>query len=163
MPGAPKNSSVVKKRKSDSKDDGRSTSKRRAVPDTNAALQKCIETLENEVAESRKHLNNVATLVTLFKGDGEAERFNAAAAVSLCRVFSRLMAAGSLSGFTKASDQEKVVIQWLAGKYTEYKQTLVTMISEGSADIHVRLSSSHCEVMPADECRDSRSILRCAC
>lgn len=142
MPAVIKSDKVAKKRKSDGLPNGSSTTKRRAVSGANADFTKRIESLEAQIAESRKHLNNVATLLNLFKGEAEVEKYNHVVAVSLCRVFSRLMAAGNMSGFNKASDQEKVVISWLMDKYGDYKRLLAAMISEGPSNIHVRPDQS---------------------
>lgn len=96
--------------------------------------------LENEILESKKNYNNITKLLEIAQDyeDGETAVF---ATVSLCRVFLRLLAAGSLTRNPGQSEKEIVVIQWLKGKLAEYKQlVLAALADEGTATTALTLS-----------------------
>ena len=91
--------------------------------------------LESQILESRKHYNNIASLLKIFKDPRDSSQgriSNLTAAVSLCRVFCRLMAAGSLTAPKGASTSEVTVIHWLKARLAEYKEGLLLLL--GSSD-----------------------------
>ncbi|KAI0109512.1 CBF/Mak21 family-domain-containing protein [Nemania sp. FL0031] len=85
--------------------------------------------LEDEILKSKKNYNNITVLLEFAQrqDDSQDALF---AAVSLCRVFLRLLASGSLSRKAGQSEREIVVIQWLKGKLSEYKKLLVYALGE---------------------------------
>lgn len=86
--------------------------------------------LEAEILESKKNYNNIVKLINIAK-DHESDTESAIfASVALCRVFIRLLAAGSLTLQRGASDKEAIVIQWLKDQLSEYKAILVTLVSD---------------------------------
>lgn len=90
--------------------------------------------LENEILESRKHYNNIATLIGLAQnGDPQDEAVAVVAAVSLCRVFIRLLAAGNLTKKKGASEKEETVKRWLRERLSEYRRILTTMLQQDEA------------------------------
>lgn len=117
-----------KKRKS-SKNAG-ALSKRRAVAeeDNFADTLSTIQELENQIAESRKHYNNIATLISMLNVEGSAEKPELAVAVSLCRVFSRLIAAGNFTESSRAAESEKIVAAWLKERCLEYQRGLLAIM-----------------------------------
>lgn len=122
---------ATKKRKS-ARDSG-SSSKRRAVADhepANATAE--IQQLEDQISESRKHYNNIATLIGMLNADGEG-RPNLAVAVALCRVFSRLIAAGDLGEINRASENERLIAAWLKERLREYQNALASIIRGGDS------------------------------
>lgn len=92
--------------------------------------------LEQQVRESRKHYNNIVTLIRTFREDESGKRV--IAAISLCRVFCRLMAAGSMSRANGAPDGELIIVQWLRDRYREYSNLLLGMLRRGDRSRQVR-------------------------
>ena len=74
-------------------------------------VQARILQLEAQILESRRHYNNIATLLQLAtKTDDDVPVL---AAVALCRVFSRLQAAGDMVKSKGMGDAEATVVAWL--------------------------------------------------
>lgn len=91
--------------------------------------------LETQILESRQHYNNIATLLTILKGQGDAsDEANVLAAVALCRVYCRLMAAGNLSGGRGISETERVITQWLKERYREYTEVILELSRGGDSE-----------------------------
>ncbi len=135
MPGLVNGDGVSRKRKSDSQTITRTTSKRRAVEKDTPGdddPQAQILLLENQIVDSRRHYNNIAKLLTILRTPDREEDGNLAAAVSLCRVFSRLAAAGSLSTSKDAPENEVVIVAWLKERYEEYTGILLGLLEKGS-------------------------------
>lgn len=130
--------SSSKKRKS-TKNAGAPSSKRRAVSeeDSFAETLSKIQDLENQVAESRKYYNNIATLISMLNVDQSVKKPELAVAVSLCRVFSRLMAAGNLSESSRDAENEKIVVAWLKERCSEYQRALMSIIREADSTSQV--------------------------
>ncbi|KAJ6009978.1 hypothetical protein N7499_004623 [Penicillium canescens] len=126
---APTDSSS-KKRKS-GKNASAPSSKRRAVAEDDFAERlSTIQELENQIAESRKHYNNIATLISMLNVEKSAEKPDLAVAVSLCRVFSRLIAGGNLTESTRAAENEKIIVAWLKERCMEYQNALLAIMRE---------------------------------
>lgn len=137
MPAATHAAIGSKKRKSVK--DGSSSFKRRAVAtdsSEDATMSKITE-LEIQISESRKHYNNIATLLSMLDVGGNAQNPNLPVAVSLCRVFSRLIATGSLTESSRADENEKLIVAWLKERFQEYQKALVTIMREGDASAQV--------------------------
>ncbi|KAI0404978.1 nucleolar complex protein [Xylaria palmicola] len=85
--------------------------------------------LEDEILKSKKNYNNITALLDIAKkqDDPEVALF---ATVSLCRVFLRLLASGSLSRKAGQSERETVVTQWLRGRLSDYKKLLLCELGE---------------------------------
>ncbi|RDL38521.1 Uncharacterized protein BP5553_02861 [Venustampulla echinocandica] len=86
--------------------------------------------LENEIFESKKNYNNIAKLIKIFTADNEDADDSVLAAISLCRVFTRLTTAGALVSKPGASEKETVVVNWLRDRYAEYKTGLLDILGE---------------------------------
>ncbi|KAJ5306816.1 hypothetical protein PENANT_c003G03701 [Penicillium antarcticum] len=126
----PTTDSSSKKRKS-GKNASAPSSKRRAVAEDDFAERlETIQELENQIAESRKHYNNIATLISMLNVEKSAEKPDLAVAVSLCRVFSRLIAGGNLTESTRAAENEKIVVAWLKERCLEYQNALLAIMRE---------------------------------
>ncbi|KAJ5936624.1 hypothetical protein N7466_003074 [Penicillium verhagenii] len=121
-----------KKRKS-SKNAGAPSKRRAVAEDDFAETLSTIEKLENEIAESRKHYNNIATLISMLNVEKSAKNPDLAVAVSLCRVFSRLMAAGTFAESSHAAENEKIVAAWLKERSLEYQRALVAIMREADS------------------------------
>jgi U3 small nucleolar RNA-associated protein 19 len=122
--------SSSKKRKS-GKNASAPSSKRRAVAeDKFAETLATVQELENQIAESRKHYNNIATLISMLNVEKSAEKPELAVAVSLCRVFSRLIAGGNLTESSRAAENEKIVAAWLKERCMDYQNALVAIMRQ---------------------------------
>lgn len=127
-----------KKRKS-AKESAIPSSKRRAVAETQSEDEMArIQELEDQISESRKYYNNIATLISMLNADGKP---NLAVAVSLCRVFSRLIAVGNLTETSRAAENEKIIVAWLKERCREYQKALVSILREGDPSSQVFLPS----------------------
>ncbi|KAI1841701.1 hypothetical protein JX266_012069 [Neoarthrinium moseri] len=140
MPGKIAEAPLKRKRSKDAEQP-----KKRARSESNASSddhdpQADILLLENEILESKKHYNNITKLLEIAQ-DTEHEETALVATVSLCRVFLRLLAAGSLARTPGQSEKDIVVVQWLKGKLSEYKQlTLAALAKEDTASTALTLA-----------------------
>jgi U3 small nucleolar RNA-associated protein 19 len=90
--------------------------------------------LENEVFESKKHYNNISSLIKLVRSEDDDSEDSIVAAIALCRIFTRLMASGDLTKNPDTSEKDSVVILWLRERYAEYKTALLELLfQEGLA------------------------------
>lgn len=119
-----------KKRKRDAK---ASAAEPKAIEEDNAQAR--ILLLETQIPESRQHYNNIATLLTILKGRGDAsDEASSLAAVALCRVYCRLMAGGNLSEGKGISETERVITQWLKERYREYTEVILGLLRGGDSE-----------------------------
>ncbi|CAK7225614.1 Maturation and nuclear export of 40S ribosomal subunits interacting protein [Sporothrix bragantina] len=113
------------------------------------SVQDRILLLEGQILESKKHYNNIVELLEMTKGkEGEDEDVSndeeeeeedndspqLAAAVALCRVFMRLLAAGSLNLARSMSDKEVTVVRWLKDRMAEYETVLFSLLAGQAGD-----------------------------
>lgn len=140
MPGKSQPSGAKRKHKGgeeSAKKRARSTSSDDYESDSDgdvADAQSRIVQLEKEILESRKHYNNIATLISLAqKVDAQDAEVAVVAAVSLCRVFIRLLAAGGLTKKKGASEKEETVVRWLRERLAEYRRLLTSMLEQEQA------------------------------
>ncbi|KAJ4383035.1 Maturation and nuclear export of 40S ribosomal subunits interacting protein [Didymella sp. IMI 355093] len=99
--------------------------KRQKSPASNDGddVQAEILQLEAQILESRRHYNNIATLLQLSKQPHDDAPV--LAAVALCRVFSRLHAAGDMVKSKGMGEAEATVVAWLKERYREFLDTLL--------------------------------------
>ncbi len=105
--------------------------------ETKDDAQASILLLESQILDSRKHYNNIALLIATLC-DQDIRQGDLIAAVSLCRVFCRLMAAGRMTKTRETLENEYIVLQWLKERYTEFTEILLTVLQEGSPENQVR-------------------------
>lgn len=135
------------KKRKNVKEGSTSSSKRRAVEEADAdagadeTMSKIAE-LEIQISESRKHYNNIATLLSMLGVEENAKNPNLAVAVSLCRVFSRLMAGGNMTEASRVVENEKIIVAWLKERCQEYQKALVAIMREGNASAQVCIEDS---------------------
>lgn len=129
MPGATSASlSGVKRKRDPSKPERReskSKSRRKSLSDHSNDVESEIALLEAQILESRKHYNNIATLLQLGKQTGSENEAPILAAVALCRVFSRLLATGDMVKSKGMGESEVVVVSWLKERYRELLDLLL--------------------------------------
>ncbi|KAE8352001.1 CBF/Mak21 family-domain-containing protein [Aspergillus coremiiformis] len=130
MPAPTVGATSSKKRKS-LKESVVPSSKRRVVAeDDSADVMAEVSRLEEQIAESRKYYNNIAKLISMLNVDKNAVNPNLAVAVSLCRVFSRLIAGGDLTETNRAAENEKIIAAWLKERCREYQKALSAILRE---------------------------------
>ena len=128
MPGVTGDAASSSKRKRTSSD--RRPSKRTRSESSEEDVQAQILLLENEIFEAKKNYNNIAKLIKILRDDNEDADSSVVAAISLCRVFVRLMAAGDMVRMQGSSEKEVVVIKWLKERYREYKSSLLLLLDK---------------------------------
>jgi U3 small nucleolar RNA-associated protein 19 len=92
-------------------------------------VQAQILLLETEVFESKKNYNNITTLIKFLQDDDEDPDNSVVAAISLCRVFTRLMVSGEMTK-NQGTEKEVVVVSWLKERYSEYKTAILALLGE---------------------------------
>lgn len=88
--------------------------------------------LEEQILDGREHYNNIIELQSLAGRYASKPKIATLAAVALCRVFCRLIAAEELVKRSDATDAEAQVALWLKGRLREYTETMYGWI--GSPD-----------------------------
>lgn len=159
----PTNGIDVSKKRKNGKDSGVS-SKRRAVADTPSAETTArIQELEEQISESRRYYNNIATLLSMLNAEHpDKEKPNLAVAVSLCRVFCRLIAGGNLTESNRAAENEKIIVAWLKERCQKYQKALLAILREADPSSQVWIYPVICFcclrrllILSLDNCLDS--------
>lgn len=120
---------------------GRSAKRKRKTPETKPSkrarsesseedVQAQILLLETEIFESKKNYNNVTALIKLLRDGDEDVDNSVVAAISLCRVFTRLMVSGEMAKREGTTEKEAVVVKWLRERYSEYKAEILALLGE---------------------------------
>jgi U3 small nucleolar RNA-associated protein 19 len=117
------------KRKREAGKEGRSKSRTKSRRQSHSEEaedpQATILQLEAQIVESRRHYNNIASLLQLVKQHDTQNETAVLAAVALCRVFSRLIAARDMVKSKGMPESEVVIVQWLKERYREYQDFLL--------------------------------------
>lgn len=135
MPDTKSPSLAGVKRKRDASSQHKSKTRRKSSPsdgdgdgDSNSNdVHAEILHLEAQILESRRHYNNIATLLQRAR-QPEPAKANAApilAAVALCRVFSRLLATGDMVKSKGMGEAEAVIVSWLKERYKDLLDVLL--------------------------------------
>lgn len=90
-----------------------------------------VDLLENQVLQSRRYYNNIATLINYVRHPDSHTTQAPLAAIALCRVFARLMASGLLQKSGHHSESEAVITDWLNERFQEYRGLLVDSLADG--------------------------------
>lgn len=160
MPGLADGASGSKKRKKSAKEKELAipSSKRRAVAeDKSEDIMEKLQELEEQISESRKYYNNIATLISMLNVGESAEEPDLAVAVSLCRVFCRLIAGGNLTEVPRAAEPEKVIVAWLKERCHEYQKALSAILRQ--ADPSAQVSKDNLVIPWLCLLMSSRSLL----
>jgi U3 small nucleolar RNA-associated protein 19 len=128
MPGLVNGSDGAAKRK-------RATSQQKPLKrvrsgSTEEDAQARILLLEDGILNSKKNYNNITVLLRYLQ-DGKDE--SVVAAIALCRVFTRILAAGDLVKGQETTENEAVVRLWLRERYSEFKNALLQLLSRTDA------------------------------
>ncbi|KAF2869259.1 CBF/Mak21 family-domain-containing protein [Massariosphaeria phaeospora] len=135
MPGSKATHLAGAKRKRESSKTGRPLTKsktRRTSPSADGDdPQTEILQLEAQILESRRHYNNIATLLKRAQQQAEKHETAILAAVALCRVFSRLLSTGDMVKSKRMAESELVIVQWLKERHREYLDVLLDQYLRG--------------------------------
>ena len=101
--------------------------------------------LEAQVLESRKHYNNIVSLITILREKRSRHGDLCTAAVSLCRIFARLMATGSMVKNKDAPHNEVLIVEWLRSRYQEFVELLLDILRQENSTHQVLRSYSQYE------------------
>lgn len=95
--------------------------------------------LENEIFESssKKNYNNIPKLIQILNNDSDVADDSFLAAISLCRVFTKLIAAGELEKKQGNSEKDAVVMRWLKERYAQYKEGLLELLGQEGVGLPV--------------------------
>lgn len=130
MPAAIKKDDGLKRKRKEPKVD---VKKRARTESSSSGDEEDTETkillLETQILESKKNYNNIVELIGIAKSIEDEGELAVLAAVALCRVFIRLLAAGSITYRRGVSEKEAVVVQWLKDRLSEYKKILVSLLA----------------------------------
>jgi U3 small nucleolar RNA-associated protein 19 len=89
-----------------------------------------VDLLEDQITQSRRYLNNIATLIGYVRASHNNAIRSSQAVVALCRIFSRLLASGSMTRSSHQSEAEIVVVEWLHDRLGEYRSLLLDSIAQ---------------------------------
>ncbi|KAH7087168.1 CBF/Mak21 family-domain-containing protein [Paraphoma chrysanthemicola] len=118
----------VKRKRDPSKPERReskSKTRRTSLSDDGIDPQAEVLQLEAQIVESRKHYNNIATLLQLARQPEADNEAPILAAVALCRVFSRLLATGDMVRSKGMGEAEAVIVSWLKERYKDFVDLLL--------------------------------------
>jgi U3 small nucleolar RNA-associated protein 19 len=85
--------------------------------------------LEEEILESKKHYNNIATLLGLARTGQDDPDTAVTACVSLCRVYIRLLGSGKLAREEEMWEKDAVVVGWLRDRLLDFHAVLLNLLS----------------------------------
>lgn len=85
--------------------------------------------LETSILESKRNYNNITTLLHIARNRDNDEEEALLAAVALCRVFIRLLAAGSLLRRKNLAEKDVILVHWLRDRLTEYHDALLSLLA----------------------------------
>jgi len=106
---------------------------------------------ESEAAISAGAYNGIATtLLPAAKKEIEAGLVRSQAVVALCRVFGRLFAEGRLTKSNASTEGELMVINWLRGRYEEYRDVVLELLTYGTPEGQI-LALNLCMLLVKEE------------
>lgn len=81
--------------------------------------------LESQILESRKHYNNIATLIHLSRDQNADHETVVLASVALCRIFTRFLSTGDMVKSKGMASSEALIVSWLKERYRECTKILL--------------------------------------
>jgi U3 small nucleolar RNA-associated protein 19 len=118
----------VKRKRDPSKPERRESkakSRRKSPSEDGEDTQSEILQLEAQILESRRHYNNIATLLQHANRPGAEIEGPILAAVALVRVFSRLLVTGDMVKSKGMGEAEAMIVAWLKARYQELLNVLL--------------------------------------
>ncbi|KAJ2895667.1 hypothetical protein MKZ38_006273 [Zalerion maritima] len=115
-----------KRKRSESKELSKKRAKSENSNDENPEEQILLD--EQSILESKKNYNKILNLISIAQQGQDGGGLAVVAAVSLCRVFIQLLAAGSLTMKKGLSDKDRKVVEWLKGNLSQYEEVLLQLL-----------------------------------
>jgi U3 small nucleolar RNA-associated protein 19 len=106
------------------------SSKRARSDSVEESTEARILLLESEILDSKKNYNNIPILIKYLQANNDE---SVVAAVSLCRIFTCILAAGDFDKKQEPSEKEAVVRLWLRERYSEFKKSLFQLLGGKAA------------------------------
>ena len=110
-------------------------STRYAVSDEEGDYRPKILLLESKILESRTNYNDITTLLGYVQSSNTPDERGVFAAVALCRIFCRLMAAGNFNRAKDLSDNQLTVVQWLVERLVDFRVALLTYLRNENVSV----------------------------
>ncbi|KAG6362175.1 hypothetical protein INS49_010405 [Diaporthe citri] len=85
--------------------------------------------LETAILESKRNYNNITALLHIARVQDNDEDEALLATVALCRVFIRLLAAGSLLRRKNLAEKDVILVHWLRDRLAEYHEVLLSFLT----------------------------------
>lgn len=85
--------------------------------------------LETAILESKRNYNNITTLLHIARDQDNDEDKALLATVALCRVFIRLLSAGSLLRKKNLAEKDVILVHWLRDRLAEYHEVLLSFLT----------------------------------
>lgn len=85
--------------------------------------------LETAILESKRNYNNITTLLHIARDQDNGGDGALLATVALCRVFIRLLAAGSLLRRKNLAEKDIILVHWLRDRLAEYHEVLLSFLA----------------------------------
>ncbi|KAI9794312.1 MAG: hypothetical protein M1833_000403 [Piccolia ochrophora] len=86
--------------------------------------------LEALILESRKNYNDIGAIIAGLRDESEETEGAIDAALTLCRIFSRLFALGRMNSSKGDPQSEVIIAQWLRDRYWEYVHVLLDWMAQ---------------------------------
>lgn len=123
--------------------------------------------LETAILESKRNYNNITTLLHIVRDQDNDEDKALLATVALCRVFIRLLAAGSLHRKKNLAEKDVILVHWLRDRLAEYHEVLLSFLTNDdhaltALTLSMRLLKAHGQYpyRDADEHSFPKALLR---
>lgn len=123
--------------------------------------------LETAILESKRNYNNITTLLHIARDQDKDEDKALLATVALCRVFIRLLAAGSLHRKKNLAEKDVILVHWLRDRLAEYHEVLLSFLTNDdhaltALTLSMRLLKAHGQYpyRDADEHSFPKALLR---
>lgn len=123
--------------------------------------------LETAILESKRNYNNITTLLHIARDQDNDEDEALLATVALCRVFIRLLAAGSLHRKKNLAEKDVILVHWLRDRLAEYHEVLLSFLTNDdhaltALTLSMRLLKAHGQYpyRDADEHSFPKALLR---
>jgi U3 small nucleolar RNA-associated protein 19 len=162
MPNSEGGAIAGQKRKRDASKSDRKQAKvkaRRMSEDTDSFdPQAQILQLEAQINESRRHYNNIVALIQQAQDEGLEDEISILAAVALCRVFCRLLAAGDMVKSKGMPESEVVIVRWLKERYHDYCHMLFTQYLRSESGAKQSTGLSLIMRLIKEECRSQKDF-----
>lgn len=85
--------------------------------------------LETAILESKRNYNNITTLLHIARDQDNDDDEALLSTVALCRVFIRLLAAGSLHRKKNLAEKDVILVHWLRDRLAEYHEVLLSFLT----------------------------------